>query len=184
MNILVATDGLECSRFAAVCCDLIDIRKRVAVKIVSVYEPQVPLAAVPLPFSIEYFLKLDELARNRAHNAAQSALEMILSQVHDALLEISITVELGWPSEIIIETAKKWNADLVILGSHGRGLWGRLALGSVSDAVVHHSPCSVLVVREKNREYSMTVSMVDASKQSRIRALNKQHQEREPIFSK
>ena len=37
--------------------------------------------------------------------------------------------------------------DLIVVGSHGRGFWGRL-LGSVSDGVVHHAPCSVLVVRK------------------------------------
>ena len=46
----------------------------------------------------------------------------------------------------INETARG-KADLIVVGSHGRGFWGRL-LGSVSNGVVHHAPCSVLVVRK------------------------------------
>ncbi|MCB1025610.1 MAG: universal stress protein [Acidobacteria bacterium] len=48
----------------------------------------------------------------------------------------------------IVEKAKRWNADLIIVGSHGRGFWGRVMLGSISDSLVHHAPCSVLVVRK------------------------------------
>ena len=38
-------------------------------------------------------------------------------------------------------------ADLIVLGSHGYKTWERLLLGSVSNSVVHHAPCSVLIVR-------------------------------------
>ena len=45
--------------------------------------------------------------------------------------------------------AKKWGADLIVLGSHGyRGLQ-RFLLGSVSHAVVAHAPCSVEIVRKR-----------------------------------
>ena len=52
--------------------------------------------------------------------------------------------------EQIIELAREWGADLIVVGSHGRGFWGRL-LGSVSTGVVHHAPCSVLVVRKREK---------------------------------
>jgi len=54
---------------------------------------------------------------------------------------------MGAPSRMIIESATNWGADLIVVGSHGRGFWGRVMLGSVSDAILHHAPCSVLVVR-------------------------------------
>ena len=41
------------------------------------------------------------------------------------------------------------NADLIIVGSHDYNRWERLLLGSVSDSVIHHAPCSVLLVRSK-----------------------------------
>ncbi len=49
------------------------------------------------------------------------------------------------PAEII-EAAKEWNADLVILGSHNRGRLSRLILGSTAEAVVRGTPCPVLVM--------------------------------------
>ena len=54
----------------------------------------------------------------------------------------------GSPESRIVETAEEFGADLIIVGSHGYSRWERLLLGSVSQSVVHHAPCSVLVVRE------------------------------------
>ena len=53
----------------------------------------------------------------------------------------------GNPKEVILEEAKKWNADLIVVGSHGRRGIKRLLLGSVSEAVAMKAPCSVVVVR-------------------------------------
>lgn len=46
----------------------------------------------------------------------------------------------------ICDQAKTWSADLVMVGSHGRKGLGEMLLGSVSNYVMHHAPCSVLVV--------------------------------------
>jgi nucleotide-binding universal stress UspA family protein len=53
----------------------------------------------------------------------------------------------GNPKEAILEEAKKWNADLIVVGSHGRRGFKRLLLGSVSEAVAMSAHCSVVVVR-------------------------------------
>lgn len=55
--------------------------------------------------------------------------------------------ESGNAASKIIEVAKKWPADLIVMGSHGRGRIGGLLLGSVSQGVLHYAPCPVLVVR-------------------------------------
>jgi nucleotide-binding universal stress UspA family protein len=52
---------------------------------------------------------------------------------------------------VILEEAERWDADLIVLGSHGYGLWQRFLLGSVSQAVVSHARCSVEVVRLRHR---------------------------------
>jgi len=62
-------------------------------------------------------------------------------------LNINTQIVNGDPGQQLVEIAKAWDADLIVVGSHGRGFWGRL-LGSVSDGVTHHSPCSVLVVKK------------------------------------
>ena len=49
----------------------------------------------------------------------------------------------------IAKAAKEWNADVIVIGSHGRGGITRAILGSVAEAVMRHAPCPVLVVRAK-----------------------------------
>jgi hypothetical protein len=53
----------------------------------------------------------------------------------------------GDPAEEIVALAEGLDADLVVVGSRGSGLVGRLITGSVSEAVVRRAPCPVLVVR-------------------------------------
>jgi nucleotide-binding universal stress UspA family protein len=46
----------------------------------------------------------------------------------------------------IIAAAKEWKADLIVLGSHNRGRFARLLLGSTAESVLRGAPCPVLVV--------------------------------------
>lgn len=148
MKILIATDGSEFSRAAVEKCrDMICDPAKTSIKVLAVYQAQVPMAAEPFAVSAEYYGALDRIAENNAKESAQRAIETIRSRFPDADLSIMTEIDLGRPAELIVEAARDWGADLIVVGSHGRGFWGRLTLGSVSDAVVHHAPCSVLVVR-------------------------------------
>ncbi len=51
----------------------------------------------------------------------------------------------------IIETARHWPADLLIMGSHGRKGITRFLLGSVSEGVMANAPCSVEIIKLKER---------------------------------
>ena len=53
----------------------------------------------------------------------------------------------GPPGEAIVDVARSEQVDMVVVGSHGRGVVGRFFVGSVSEYVVRHAPCPVLVVR-------------------------------------
>lgn len=55
----------------------------------------------------------------------------------------------GGPATEIVNAAKEWPADLIVIGSHGRGGVQRALLGSVAEGVMRHAPCPVLVVRAK-----------------------------------
>ena len=61
------------------------------------------------------------------------------SKVHEFL-------ESGKPALKIIDVAKNWPADLIVMGSHGRGKIQGLLLGGVSREVLHHASCPVLMV--------------------------------------
>jgi nucleotide-binding universal stress UspA family protein len=67
-------------------------------------------------------------------------------------VEISGELLFGSPDSRIVEAAESFGADLIVVGSHGYNRWERLLLGSVSASVVHHAPCSVLVVRTRDAE--------------------------------
>jgi|SRR5579872_899888 len=67
--------------------------------------------------------------------------------LRDAGFQATTAVEQGDPKTVVIDTAEEWNADLIMLGSHGEKDWTRFLIGSVSEAVVRHAPCSVEIVR-------------------------------------
>lgn len=153
MKILIATDGSEFSRMALEkACEFYKQRDDISIRVISVYEPQVPMPAEPFALSSEYYKKLDGLAKDRAESYAVKALEFVHERLPGKSINIDTKVELGRPAQMIVEAAEEWDADLIVVGSHGHGFWGRLALGSVSDAVVHHARCSVLVVKSKHEE--------------------------------
>lgn len=58
----------------------------------------------------------------------------------------------GYPPDVLVEYAGEIGADLIVVGSRGRGDLASLVLGSTSHRVVNHAPCDVLVVRGKNEE--------------------------------
>jgi nucleotide-binding universal stress UspA family protein len=58
-------------------------------------------------------------------------------------------VQIGTPLTEIVNAAKDWPADLIVIGSHGRGGVKRALLGSVAEGVMRNAPCPVLVVRAK-----------------------------------
>ena len=53
----------------------------------------------------------------------------------------------GLPVQTICDYAEDNKIDLIVMGSHGRGAFDRMLLGSVSQGVIHRSPVSVLVAR-------------------------------------
>ena len=61
--------------------------------------------------------------------------------------EATGTVPHGLPDAVIVETARKVNADLIIMGSHGRTGLERILLGSTSERVINDAPCAVLIVK-------------------------------------
>ena len=64
-------------------------------------------------------------------------------------LTVSSEAILGHAEEAILAAAREWQADLILLGSHGHRAWERFLLGSVSQAVAWHAHCSVEIVRPK-----------------------------------
>jgi nucleotide-binding universal stress UspA family protein len=94
---------------------------------------------------VEHANRQAEDALSEASDIAQSA-AMQLS-LHFPSWKVSGEVVSGAPAAQLIRTASQLNADLVVVGTHGRSALGRLILGSVSHEVLTHAPCSVRVGR-------------------------------------
>jgi universal stress protein A len=56
-------------------------------------------------------------------------------------------VQIGIPALTIVEKAKEWPADVIVMASHGRAGVPRALFGSVAEEVMRKAPCPVLVVR-------------------------------------
>jgi len=100
-----------------------------------------PLGAVDMGVTIYTYIQDLEAEIMNSMNA-------YLERVTTAGLEGEIAVVHGVPFHEIIETAKTQQADLIIMGTHGRTGLQHVLLGSVAEKVVRLAPCPVLVVRQ------------------------------------
>ena len=89
-----------------------------------------------------YARRVDQVRDQREVSA-----QMLVARGHEAGVATEFLVWEGDPGEAIVDAARAEGVDLIVLGSHGRRGVGRSFFGSVSDHVVRHSPCPVVVVR-------------------------------------
>ena len=140
MKILIAIDDSKYSE-AAINGVADYFKPRAAeVKILHVLTPIV-LSALP-QMSRGYAPELEQQAKE-----ARVLVEKYAQKLRADGYKVDAVVESGEVRESIIDTAARWHADLILLGSHGHKGMGRLLLGSVAESVVRHANCSVLVVR-------------------------------------
>jgi nucleotide-binding universal stress UspA family protein len=90
-----------------------------------------------------------ELEKSVAYKQASEAIDRAEAILRDGDAEFEITAKVvdGNPKNVILDEADSWNPDLIVVGSHGTSGLGRFLLGSVSQAVALHAPCSVEIVR-------------------------------------
>ena len=74
-------------------------------------------------------------------------IESVEQVLASAGLKATGSVHSGKAKDVILEEARNWNADFIVVGSHGRRGFKRFLLGSVSEAVAMNAHCSVVVVR-------------------------------------
>lgn len=77
------------------------------------------------------------------------------AEVSGAGREIGKMVVRGVPFVEIIKTAKDTNADLIVIGTHGRTGIDHMLFGSTAEKVVRKAPCPVLTVRMAGKEFKM-----------------------------
>ena len=148
LKLLLAVDGSEGSRHAAESVAARPWPEGTEVRVLSAVE--LGLSALQAAFEIP---GLDaphlEAQRASAMERTENAVDTARKILEAAGLRTSpaISVLVASPKEIILQEAAEWPADLIVLGSHGNSGLTRFLLGSTSEAVATHAPCSVEVIR-------------------------------------
>ncbi|HEY1199048.1 MAG TPA: universal stress protein [Thermoplasmata archaeon] len=142
-SVLVADDMLDASQAAL--DEAVNLAKlaRAKLTIVTVISVVSPSFGVPVPIG-DSFVALMESATKRLEALKQRLVTEGVVEVETALLE-------GNPVDRVVEFAEKHRPDLIVVGSRGLSTAGRFLLGSVSDGILHHVHCSVLVVKSHPR---------------------------------
>ena len=146
MKVLLAVDGSHNSDVA-----VDSVRQRPwpegsTVKIISAVElPYLP-GSEPWALPDSYYTQTETAVNQQAEQAVSDARHR-LEEGREEWFEIIGETRTGRAKDVIIEEARSWGADLIVMGSHGyRGLT-RFLLGSVSQAVATNAPCSIEIVR-------------------------------------
>ncbi len=102
------------------------------------YSPE--LSATPGDVQLARDLSAEEIKREHAQLLAISA------RLRSDGIEAQAMLVKGDPAKLIVEKAEELGAELIVVGSHGHGLLRKVLLGSVSEAVIRHARCNVMVV--------------------------------------
>ena len=74
-------------------------------------------------------------------------LQQLAGEANAAGVQTEFRQLLGRPGKVICTVAQQWDADLIVMGSHGRSGLTEMMMGSVSNYVMHRAPCTVLVLK-------------------------------------
>ena len=88
---------------------------------------------------------------DQVRDVRRDAAQRLVERGREAGVPATFMVWTGDPGSSIVAAAAAEQADLVVVGSHGRGRLGRMVMGSVSDHVARQAGCPVLVVRGHGR---------------------------------
>ena len=145
MKILLAVDGSEYSVTAVEAVAARPWPSGTALRVLSAVERVVPPAAEV------WYDAGGSLERTRQELTKHA--DQLTAGVAETLRAAGLTAETavrdGDPRSVIVDEAEEWDADLIVVGSHGYTGLKRWLLGSVAQSVVGHAPCSVEVVRRK-----------------------------------
>jgi nucleotide-binding universal stress UspA family protein len=145
--ILFATDGSPCAADAQRKAIELAQLLRAPLIVVSVAHPALPTVGYS---AYGYSNVVAELTK-----AEHARLKELLASVADTVDQVGVSCSTvaadGRVVEEICKRARDYEAQLIVVGSHGWGAARRLFSGSVSTGLVHSAPCPVLVVRDSQQ---------------------------------
>ena len=144
-RILVPVDRSNCSLKALAEALKLATALQARIKLVHVVNE---LISEPALAAAEYHDRLLEEMRRSGRETLAEAHAIARQHGMDVETELLETIG-GRASDCIVDAAKAWRADLIVMGTHGRRGMSRLTLGSDAELVVRSTPVPVLLVRER-----------------------------------
>lgn len=147
MKILIAVDDSTCSTHAV---ETILERKwtdGTEVRVVTVVEPVMASYGFAGGYIVESMIDAEK--EIIAH--CKQFIHEFVARLKPVFGETKVSGDVlhGFIADSILEEAKQWDADLIVVGSHGRRGFQRFLLGSVAERVASHAPCSIEIVKQK-----------------------------------
>ena len=154
-NILVATDfgeasdaalsyGRDLARTYGATLHVLHVAENLVVR----YANDEALALLP-----QLQTDINEAARKRMA-------ELVTDEDRTMLHAKPVVLAVFGTAEAIVEYAKTYNVDVIVMGTHGRGGFAHLLMGSVAERVVRMAPCPVLTVRHPEHEFLVPDALV------------------------
>ncbi len=117
-----------------------------------VINPSTPTGFNPLVggmFPIVNDLAIDQYIKEwkEYEKRGTERLEFYAQQAKDRGIEAEISQNFGDAGRMICEIAKNWSADVIVMGRNQKSMLTEVFLGSTSNYVLHHAPCSVMVIQ-------------------------------------
>jgi nucleotide-binding universal stress UspA family protein len=146
MRVLLAYDGSAGAAEAAALTQAIPWPRDSILRVVNVLEPILSPMSGPGDRVSVPSADLDATLTASANETLREVVQRLGSSVRS----VDGGVLRGRAASVIVDDAREFRADLVIVGSRGHGAIATLLLGSVSSEVVDHAPCPVLVARGRS----------------------------------
>lgn len=147
-RILIATD------FSDTCSRAIEYGVMMAktlgasLHVLHVLQDDTPLVVDGLTYlPTNFFEELEQRAAAR--------LEEVIPKSDRDKLAVTLVMRRGSPFMEIIRYARDQKMDLIVVGTHGRGAFAHVLMGSVAEKIVRKAPCPVLTVRHPQHEFKM-----------------------------
>jgi nucleotide-binding universal stress UspA family protein len=143
MKLLIAIDGSEFSQTALSSVIARPWNAGTEVKVLHVVEPPSLLIGREMGAYDPEF----EMVWKALREQAKDLVEKAATKLSAAGFQVATELVEGDPKSQILDAAKEWHADMIVLGSHGWSGLNRFLMGSVSEGVVRHAHCSVEIIR-------------------------------------